>query len=70
MAKQYRLQLDEETDDQRDPQRVMVSLRGDAYSIVGWLLSIAETITQDDERAREQLYRLSVTQAERLGKHR
>jgi hypothetical protein len=70
MAKQYRLQLDEETDDQRDPQRVMVSLRGDASSIVGWLLSIAETITQDDERAREQLYRLSVTQAERLGKQR
>jgi hypothetical protein len=70
MAKQYRLQLDEETDDQRDPQRVMVSLRGDASSIVGWLLSIAETITQDDERAREQLYRLSVTQAERLGRQR
>jgi hypothetical protein len=73
VAKRYRLRLVEvtrEADDQPEAERVLLSLTDDAFGIAGWLLSGAVTITEDDPRAREQLYRLIVTQAERLGRER
>lgn len=66
MAKTYRLRLTEVTEGQPEPERVLLSLTDDAFSLVSWLLSAAVTITEDDFRAREQLYRLTVAQAERL----
>lgn len=70
MAKKYRLRLTEVTEGQPEPERVLISLTDDAFSLISWLLSAAVTSTEDDPRAREQLYRLSVTQAERLGRDR
>lgn len=69
MPKRYRLVLHEEGDPD-GPDHVRLRLTGDAFEVVSWLLAAAVTITHDDPKAREQLYRLTVTQAERLGRER
>lgn len=68
MAKTYRLRLTEVTGDPADREPVVVSLENDAFQMIGWLLFAAVTLTQDDPKAREQLYRLTVVQSARLGR--
>ena len=74
MAKKYRLRLTEVTDAEPEEEVVTVSVSGDAHAIVGWLLSIAETVAMDARQDAEDilghLYRLSAAQSERVARVR
>jgi len=69
MPKRYHLRLNEDGDPD-GPGHVRINLHGDAFEVLHWLLSSAVTITEDDPKAREQLYRLAVVQVERLSRDR
>jgi hypothetical protein len=74
MGKKYRLRLTEVTGENPEREAVQVSVSGDAHAIVGWLLSIAETVATeaqgDEEDVLGHLYRLSLTQSERVARRR
>ena len=68
--KLYRLRLTEREDDYRAEEQVTLNLEGSASSTVGWLLSVAETITQDDPKARERLEQQARVLIEQLERRR
>jgi hypothetical protein len=64
MSERYRLRLT--AGEAAGGGRVVMALHGDARATVGYLLAAAETVSEDDPPAREQLYRLAVLLAARL----